>query len=426
MTSDASVSTYSQPNFQLKMSKAKWENNEEVRIFREYLRIPSVHPNVDYTPCVEFLKRQAASLSLPVDVVYLRSEASPVVIIKWLGKQPELPSIILNSHMDVVPVFPDKWIHGPFSAHLDDEGRIYGRGSQDMKCVATQYLGAIRSLIADGYQPRRTVYLTFVPNEEAGHDGMVDLVKKDYFKKLNVGFSFDEGIASEDETFSLFYAERTVWQLKFKFGGTAGHGSMLLPNTAGEKFNYVVKKMMEFRASQVKLLEEHPNLDIGDVTTVNLTRIGGGVQNNVVPASLEAYFDIRIAITEDLHAFEKQIRKWSAEAGEGIDIIFEAKEDYAEPTKIDASNPYWMAFKQGIDELGLKTRVRVFPGGTDSRFLRHLGIPALGFSPINNTPVLLHDHNEYLGADTYLRGIAIYKKLIASVANVLAYTTLQS
>lgn len=30
------------------MSKAEWENNEEIKIFREYLRIPSVHPNIDY------------------------------------------------------------------------------------------------------------------------------------------------------------------------------------------------------------------------------------------------------------------------------------------------------------------------------------------------------------------------------------------
>lgn len=31
------------------MSKAEWENNEEIKIFREYLRIPSVHPNIDYS-----------------------------------------------------------------------------------------------------------------------------------------------------------------------------------------------------------------------------------------------------------------------------------------------------------------------------------------------------------------------------------------
>ncbi|EDW15005.1 aminoacylase-1 [Drosophila mojavensis] len=401
------------------MSKTEWESNEEINIFREYLRIPTVHPNVDYTACVEFLKRQAASLGLPVDVVYPVNEANPVVVMKWLGKQPELPSIILNSHTDVVPVFPDKWTHGPFSADLDDEGRIFARGSQDMKCVGTQYLGAVRALKASGFQPKRTVYLTYVPDEEVGgHLGMRQLVNSDYFKKLNVGFSFDEGISSEDETYAVYYAERTLWHLKFKISGTAGHGSLLLPNTAGQKLNYIVNKLMDFRESQVKRLEEDPNIDIGDVTTVNLTQLGGGVQSNVVPPLLEVVFDIRIAITVDIVEFEKQIRDWCEEAGGGIELDFEMKCPFVQPTKIDESNLYWVAFKRALDELGLKTRYRVFPGATDSRYIRHVGIPALGFSPINKTPLLLHDHDEFLRADTYLNGIEVYKKLIPAVANV--------
>jgi len=139
--------------------------------------------------------------------------------------------------------------------------------------------------------------------------------------------------------------------LQFKFSGTAGHGSLLLPNTAGEKLSYVVNKLMEFRKSQVKRLEEDPTIDIGDVTTVNLTQIEGGVQNNVVPASLEVGFDIRVAITEDLVALEKKIRDWCKEAGSGVELNFEWQDPYAAPTKIDASNPYWLAFKQALNEL---------------------------------------------------------------------------
>lgn len=60
----------------------------------------------------------------------------------------------------------------------------------------------------------------------------------------------------------------------------------------------------------------------------------------------------------------------------------------------------------------------MFPGGTDSRYIREVGIPALGFSPINNTPVLLHDHDEFLRVETYLKGIEIYKKIIENLANV--------
>ena len=46
------------------------------------------------------------------------------------------------------------------------------------------------------------------------------------------------------------------------------------------------------------------------------------------------------------------------------------------------------------------------------------GYKAIGFSPMNNTPVLLHDHNEFIDEKVFLRGIEIYEKLIASLANL--------
>lgn len=45
------------------------------------------------------------------------------------------------------------------------------------------------------------------------------------------------------------------------------------------------------------------------------------------------------------------------------------------------------------------------------------GIPTIGFSPMNNTPILLHDHDEFLNAEIYLKGIEIYKKIISKVGN---------
>ena len=54
-----------------------------------------------------------------------------------------------------------------------------------------------------------------------------------------------------------------------------------------------------------------------------------------------------------------------------------------------------------------------------SRYLRCAGIPAIGFSPMNNTPVLLHDHNERLHQDTYLRGIAIYEEILPALADLV-------
>lgn len=47
-------------------------------------------------------------------------------------------------------------------------------------------------------------------------------------------------------------------------------------------------------------------------------------------------------------------------------------------------------------------------------------LPALGFSPMNKTPVLLHDHDEFLNEDVFLKGIDIYCQIIPAIGNVAA------
>ncbi|XP_017144301.2 aminoacylase-1 [Drosophila miranda] len=401
------------------MSASKWESDEEIQFFREYLRIPSVHPNPNYEPCLEFLDRQAKQLELPMKVYYPADEQNPVVVLTWQGRDPELPSVLLNSHMDVVPVFPENWTHPPFGAEIDEEGRIFARGTQDMKCVGMQYLAAIRALKRSGARLRRTIHISFVADEEMGGKlGMRPFVHTDDFRALNVGFGMDEGLASPTAEFPVFYAERSVWRVYFHISGTSGHGSLLLSNTAGEKLNYIVGKMMAYRKVQVQRLDNNPELCIGDVTTINLTKLEGGVQSNVVPPLLMVCFDCRLALDVDHQEFEATLQKWCAEAGGGIELTYEQKQPRVLPTPIDASNHFWVAFKKATDNLGLAIKPQIFTGGTDSRYLRQVGIPALGFSPMNNTPVLLHDHDEFLQADTYLRGVQIYQKIISSIANV--------
>lgn len=65
--------------------------------------------------------------------------------------------------MDVVPVFEEYWSHPPFGAEIDASGRIFARGTQDMKSVGMQYLGALRALKADGTKLKRTIHLIFLP-----------------------------------------------------------------------------------------------------------------------------------------------------------------------------------------------------------------------------------------------------------------------
>lgn len=66
----------------------------------------------------------------------------------------------------------------------------------------------------------------------------------------------------------------------------------------------MMTKFSEYRASQVRKLEQNPNLMMGEVTTVNMTMVEGGYQSNVVPSEMKCVYDVRIALDVDIDEFE--------------------------------------------------------------------------------------------------------------------------
>ncbi|RVX22550.1 Aminoacylase-1 [Vitis vinifera] len=87
-------------------------------------------------------------------------------------------------------------------------------------------------------------------------------------------------------------------------------------------------------------------------------------------------------------------------------------------TLTNDSNPWWSIFKQAITEAGGKlAKPEILASTTDARYMRQMGIPTLGFSPMTNTPILLHDHNEFLKDTIYLRGIKVYESVISSLSS---------
>lgn len=398
-------------------TKRLQSEDKAVTLFREYLRIKTVHPKPDYDGAIAFLQRMSAEIDLPFRIVEVSSDRK-VVIMTLEGEDPTLSSIMLNSHTDVVPVYPEEWKVDPFSAEKLDNGDIYARGTQDMKSVGIQYLEAVRRIKQAGQKLKRNVHLIFVPDEEIGGLlGMKLFVKHEEFKKLNVGLSLDEGLANPTDAFTVFYGERSPWWVLVRCPGNPGHGSRFIENTAAEKLRKVINNFLDFRGMEEKKLKSSGCLRLGDVTTINLTMLEGGVQFNVVPNEMKVGFDIRIAPTVDLVEMEERIKTWCADAGEDVTYEFVQKGTDQTLTSIDTADPWWNAFSTACESMGMKIEKEIFPANTDSRFLREAGYPALGFSPMNNTPILLHDHNEFLNEDVFLRGIDIYCKIIPSLAN---------
>lgn len=64
-------------------------------------------------------------------------------------------------------------------------------------------------------------------------------------------------------------------------------------------------------------------------------------------------------------------------------------------TATDSSNPWWKLLEDAVTKAnGKLDKPQINAGTTDARYFRVQGLPAIGFSPIANTPILIHDHNE--------------------------------
>lgn len=104
---------------------------------------------------MNFLKKQGADLGLDVAVLYLVNNRDPIVLMTWPGSNPKLPSILLNSHMDVVPVAEEYWDYPPFAAKIDKNGNIYARGKQMNSILQLTEFCIKLQLLASNYRNSR-------------------------------------------------------------------------------------------------------------------------------------------------------------------------------------------------------------------------------------------------------------------------------
>jgi len=396
---------------------------------------------------------------------------SPVVIARWKGMEDDdvnvnpdsdsLPIILLNSHYDVVPAMKEDWTVEPF-AGLRQDGKIYGRGAQDMKCVCIQYIEAIRKLHSSkpDFTPKRSIYLTFVPDEEVGGSGMAAFLSSKLYKSLpGIAIALDEGLASTTDTYSVFYGERLPWWVDVTATGNTGHGSRFIEHTAMEQIIDIANRALAFREGQRAALHgsedeaKHANcahavaakkrrlakqgkspMTLGDVTSLNITTLQAGVKagdhfvHNVVPPVAKCSLDIRISPHVTPKEMKRMLDGWCRECSSAEDLGHRVTWEYIgghgndlqehSLTDIDERvNPWYNIFGSSLTKMGMTFEPEVFPAATDSRFLRALGIRALGFSPMRNSEIMLHENDEYLEEKVFLEGVGVYTGLIEVLAS---------
>ncbi len=278
-----------------KINKAINDNKDEIIAFvQELVRTPSLANHESGVQQIIHNKLNSIGLSSKIiPVIFSELEHHPAfnddgfspdsrinVTAVWKGKN-NAKSLILNGHVDVVPIGPEKlWDDDPFSGNIID-GKIYGRGSCDMKAGLSSGLFAISILKYLGFAPDGDIIFQSVVGEESGGCGTLTNIVK--------GYNAAAAVILEPTSLKLSPIQSGALTFRLKVSGKATHASMRWDGiSAIEKYSLIHQSIINFEK------ERHDSFDVeyyqskDRVAPINIGTIEGGQWHSTVPESIIA------------------------------------------------------------------------------------------------------------------------------------------
>jgi succinyl-diaminopimelate desuccinylase len=398
----------------------KIDADEVIELTRALVRIPSVYrpgdPEATEARVAAFVGSWFRREGFDVEVQDV-APGRPNVIGSLGEKRSGQRSLLLEGHTDVVTEGdPAEWSRPPFGAELVD-GRIYGRGTADMKSGLAAAMVAAAAFRRAGVGLKGKLVVGALVDEEDGMFGVRHLCQ------TAVGRELDAAIICEPEENELCLEQRGVVWVRFRVRGKMAHGAMpeagvnpiaclgrLLAAAPGleRRLRKVCEKSRYLRPPTVT-----PTIVQGPPARV------GVPQSNVIPAVAEATFDIRLTpgIGEDgVRAELEEICRQAAAAQPGVKIEWEPVNAFRLATKVDRAEALVEAMVRGVKQAARRApRYGGVPGSTDGTILRmQLGIPIVTCGPGDR--LIPHQVDEFVSTDEIVEAAKIY---VASALNYL-------
>lgn len=415
-------------------------------------RFPRVHANLE--------RRFIAAPGDPV-VDGEQSAYGHSVVYVWEGSDASLDPGALLAHLDVVPVENrDAWSVDPFSGLVDDQF-VWGRGTLDDKQGVVMTLAAVEQLLAEGFVPKRTIYLCYGHDEEVSGSGAKAIADTLLAEGVRLAWVLDEGGAIVEGVMDgldqpvgmIGISEKGFTTLEIIARGTGGHSSMPPPSTAAGQLALAVTRlearpmpaslsgptgqMMDTLAPEAgfpmglvmankdllapvvkAVMSGKPKTNATLRTTTAVTMLEGSVQANVLPQRARAVVNFRVAPGDSAETVLAHVRD---AVGEGFEVNLLGGID---------SKPSPVSRTEGAAWLALQTAARQsFPeavvspyltlGATDARHYTGLSEHVYRFSPYRVTGQDLdriHGVDERISIENLARGTGFYIRFLRADA----------
>lgn len=366
------------------------EYSEAVALTRELVAFETINPPGAERGCIEYLAQRLEAAGFTCTIQPIAEDRAN--LIARIGRR-DAPGLVFTGHVDTVPLGAKPWTVDPLGEIKD--GRLYGRGSSDMKSGIAAFVVAATAC-APALKSGPEVVLAITAGEETGCDGALAMVTSGL---LTPAAALLVGEPTGNQP--MIGHKGALWLQAETFGVTA-HGSMPeLGDNAVYKAARAIGRLADFDFNVAR----HPVLG---KPTLNVGKVSGGLNINSVPDHAEIRIDVR-TIPGMNHAEVREGLTGLIGENAAITTLFDLPGVWTEPDAPWAAR----AIAATCAVLGVPFAPQSAPFFTDASVLT----PALGHPP---TLILgpgetgqAHQTDEYAEIAKIDAGVAIYAAILA-------------
>ena len=400
--------------------------NSVISFLQKLIRIPTFNPPGDnYDLVSDLVKNEMENAGCNVELFEapekyvelcgkseLGLNASRINVVGYAGSDVGSPTIVFNSHSDVVPI-SSGWTVDPIGGEIKG-GKIYGRGAADNKSGIVSIIAAFRALHEMKIELKGRALLTSTVDEElGGFSGLKYLVDKNIVKG-DLGISADSRIGQITNALN----GRLRWRVTSH--GKSVHSSMAnLGVNAIEKMASLVLALQSHSIDLQKRFSTIPAppasmskylRPIASVGTIN-----GGIKDNIVPDNCYIDLDRRVTPEENINDARDELNSVINTTMNGIqDANYESVElSFREPCLTSATHPFLLKSKSIAEEtLGYDVPIYGSTGSSDMQYMiNDCKMPSFGFGPIR-PDCNVHGIDEFVYVEDVISTAKVYTSII--------------
>ena len=310
----------------------------------------------------------------------------------------DAPAMMFMGHLDTVGV--EGMTHDPFAADMKD-GRIYGRGSADMKSgVAAMCVGALRAFDSVGDRAKRQIMIAAVTDEEFDSLGTRALIDS--------GVSAECAIITEPTRLAICPAHRGFVWMEMEFTGRAAHGSRY--DVGIDAITHAGLVLAELDEMENVGLRERTHPLLGRAS-VHASTISGGIGISTYPDRCVLTVERRTipgetadAVLAEIEAICERVSARRPALSMSVRLIGAQL-----PSDVAADSPVVRAVERALSAENLPAPIEGLSAWTDAALLNAAGIATICFGP--GDIALAHAAEEYVPVDEIIRATDVLTRV---------------